>query len=53
MLVTAGVDCAHEVFVVLVVEFQIVGDFFADRIVTKNDPTRRVLKPKVFHEFSV
>jgi hypothetical protein len=42
------------VFVVLFVEFQIVGDFFADRMVTqvaKDDLMRWVLKPKVFHEF--
>jgi hypothetical protein len=54
VLVTAGVGCAHEVFVVLFVEFQIIGDFFADRMVTKvtkNDLTRWVFKPKVFHEF--
>jgi hypothetical protein len=50
MLVTAGVGCANEVFVVLFVEFQVVGDFFAGQTVTKNDLTRWLLKPKVFHE---
>lgn len=50
MLVAAGVGGAQEVFMVLLVEFQIVGDFFAGGKVTKNDLTRWVLKLKVFHE---
>jgi len=50
MFFTAGVGSANEVFTALLVEFQIIGDVFAVRTITKNQSIRWMLKPKVFHE---
>ena len=47
---TAGVGSADEVFTALVVDFQIVGDVFAVRTMTKNQSIRWMVKAKVFHE---
>ena len=44
MLVTCGVGRAHEAFAAIYLEFQIVGDFFASRMITKNQSTSWVLK---------
>lgn len=50
---TAGVGRADEVFAASFVEFEIVGYFFAVRMVTKDRSIRWALKRKVFHEFPV
>ena len=46
----AGVDSAGEVFATLFIHFQIVGDAFAVRTITKNQLIRWMVNPKVFHE---
>jgi hypothetical protein len=48
---TAGVGCADEVFTAPFVDFEIVGDVFAVRTITKNQSLWWMFKPKVFHEF--
>ena len=53
MPLIACVSRADEVFATSFVEFEIVGYFFAVRMVTKDQSIRWVLKPKVFHEFPV
>jgi hypothetical protein len=47
---TAGVGSADEVFTALFIDFQIVGDVFAVRTTTKNQPIRWMVEAKVFHE---
>ncbi|MGC2193833.1 MAG: hypothetical protein WA628_04095 [Terriglobales bacterium] len=47
---TAGVGSADEVFTALFVDFQIVGDAFAVRTMTKNQSIRGMVKAEVFHE---
>lgn len=41
---------ADEVFAALFADFQIVGDPFAVRTMTKNESIRWMVKAKVFHE---
>jgi hypothetical protein len=47
---TARVGSADEVLTSLFVDFQIVGDVFAVRPMTKNQSIRWMVKAKVFHE---
>jgi len=48
---TAGVGRADEVFKSFFVDFLIVDDAFSVRTMTKNQPIRWMVEPKVFHEF--
>jgi len=47
---TFGVGSADEFFIAVVVDFEIVGDGFAVGAMTQNQPIRRMVKPKVFHD---
>ena len=49
MPLTAGVGSAYELFTALF-DFEIVGDVFAVRTITKNQSIRWMVEAKVFHE---
>ena len=53
MHLTAGMGRADEVFAASLMEFEVVGYFFAVGMATKDQSIRWVLKAKVFHEFPV
>jgi len=50
MPLTAGVGRADELFTALFVDFEIVGDVFAVRTITKKQSIRWMVEAKVFHE---
>jgi hypothetical protein len=51
MPMTADVSRAEKAFAACVIEVELVGYFFAVRIVTNDQSVRRMRKQKVFHEF--